>query len=148
VKVILRERVKGLGEAGVVVEVAPGYARNYLLPRKLAEEANDMALREARAGREREAARAARALAEARAAAGRIEGATVTVTARAGESGRLFGSVTGQDLADALAGQLGVRVDRRRLDLAEPIKTLGAHPVTAKLHAEVQARFTVQVVAG
>lgn len=146
-KVILRDRVKGLGDAGAVVEVAPGYARNYLLPRRLADEANDAALREVRAGRAREAARASRVLAEARAAAGRLEGATVTVKAKAGDSGRLFGSVTGQDLAEAVERQLGVRLDRRRIDRLEPIKALGAYPVTVKLHPEVQVGFTVEVVA-
>lgn len=147
-KVILRATVKGLGDSGAVVEVAPGYARNYLLPRRLAEEASETALREVRAGREREAARVSRELADARAAAERLDGRTVTVTAKAGESGRLFGSVTGQDLAAAVERQLGVRIDRRRIDLADPIKALGGHDVTVKLHPDVLARFTVQVVSG
>jgi large subunit ribosomal protein L9 len=146
VRVILRQRVRGLGEAGAVVQVADGYARNYLLPRGLAVEATEGELRRVAEERARAAARAERALAEAREAARRIDGAAVTVPARAGTQGRLFGSITSADVAAAIAASCGVAVDRRQVLLEEPIRSVGEHSVTVRLHPDVAARVIVRVV--
>ncbi|HLB53612.1 MAG TPA: 50S ribosomal protein L9 [Gemmatimonadales bacterium] len=145
IEVILREDVQSLGKAGAMVRVKPGYARNYLLPRGLAYEATEgnkkriaaeTRAREVRAGEDR---------ASAQEAAGRLESAVVTITAKAGEGERLFGSVTAQDIAEALE-QSGHPVDKRRIELAHPIKLLGEHPVSIRLHSEVQAVVRVRIV--
>lgn len=145
-KVILKQDVKGLGAAGDVVEVAEGYGRNFLIPRGLAAEATAGNLNLLRQQRQKAETQARRALDEARAAAAKLDGCTVTVQARAGEGGRLFGSVTSQDVADALARSPGVRIDKRRIGM-EPVKALGAYPATVRLHPQVTARITVHVVA-
>jgi large subunit ribosomal protein L9 len=144
-RVILRETIKGLGERDAVVTVADGYARNYLLPRGLAVEATAAGLKEVEQSRARARARAERALQEAEAARAKVDGRTVVLTARAGESGRLFGSVTAQDVALALAGQLGVRVDRRRVVLPDAIKSLGIYTAELRLHPQVTATVRVEV---
>lgn len=146
-KVILRTAVKGLGQPGDVVEVSDGYARNFLLPRGLAVEATpaNLSLR----AREQEQARrvADRALSAARALAERLDGREVRIAVRAGTGGRLFGAVTSHAVAQAIADQLAVQVDRRRIDLPDPIRSPGAFPVTLRLHPEVTATMTVRVVA-
>lgn len=146
-KVILKESVKGLGRAGAVVEVSDGYGRNYLIPRGLAVEASPANLAKLRQQQEREEAAQQRALKEATEAAARLDGAEITVTARAGEGGRLFGSVTAQDVAEAIARQRGVRVDRRRIELPEAIKALGVYQAALRLHPQVTARITIHVIA-
>ena len=146
-KVILLESIRGVGEAGAVVEVAAGYARNLLLPRGLAQEASPANLERRQVSHTQEAQRARRARQQADAAAQRLSGAVVRIAARVGRSGRLFGSVTAGDIASAVERHLGVQLDRRRIDLEEPIKVLGAHPVRAQLHPEIQVAFTVDVVA-
>lgn len=138
--------MKGLGVAGAVVEVSDGYARNFLLPKGLAVEATAGNLNALRQQEQKAAQMAARALAEARALAARLDGRSVTVTARAGQGGRLFGSITGQDLADALRAQLGAAVDKRRVELDEPIRSTGAYRVRLRLHPQVSATVTVNVV--
>jgi large subunit ribosomal protein L9 len=145
VKVILLERVKGLGEAGDVVDVAPGHARNYLVPRGLAEEATEANLARLQARLAQRARQAQRELEAARAAAGQLAEREIVVRAKAGESGRLFGSVTAADIAEAIRSQCGVAVDRRRIGLDEPIKALGSRPVTVRLHPEVSVQVTVRV---
>ncbi|MBX6377732.1 MAG: 50S ribosomal protein L9 [Clostridia bacterium] len=147
-KVILLRAVAGLGEAGSVVEVADGYARNFLLPRGLAEKATEEGVRRLAATRARHEAAARRQLERAKEAAAAIDGRSVLVRARAGENGRLFGSVTTQDIAAAIAEQCGVSVDRRRIELEEPLRTLGVHPVAVRLHPEVRAQLQVEIVAG
>jgi large subunit ribosomal protein L9 len=144
-QVILRERLEHLGNAGDVVSVKPGYARNYLVPKGLAYEANDANLK--RIGREREQAarREAEAVGAARESAKAIEGLSVTFTARAGEEGKLFGSITSSDIAEKLAEQ-GVTIDRRQIQLDEPIKALGVFTVPVRLHAEVRPELKVWVV--
>jgi large subunit ribosomal protein L9 len=146
IEVILRQDVKALGRAGELVRVRPGYARNYLLPQGLAFEATEgnkkRVVAEARARATRQSAD--RAEAEAQAAA--LGGLTLTLARKAGEGDRLFGSITAQDLADALAAK-GHRIDRRKIELEHPIKTLGTHTVPVRLHHEVQATLTVSVVA-
>ncbi|HEU4570912.1 MAG TPA: 50S ribosomal protein L9 [Gemmatimonadales bacterium] len=144
-EVILREDVQALGKAGQVVKVKDGYARNFLFPRNLAYEATEGNKKRIAA---EQAARAGKLAAEKAAAeelAGRLAGARVTLTAKAGEEGKLFGSIGGADIAEALAHQ-GFVVDKRRVDLGHPIKTTGEHTVSVKLHPEVtaQVRVTVQ----
>ena len=144
-QVILRERLENLGNVGDVVSVKPGYARNYLVPKGLAYEANDANLK--RIGREREKAErnAAVELGAARERATAIEGISVTFTARAGEEGKLFGSITSSDIAEKLAEQ-GVEIDRRQIQLDEPIKALGVFTVPVRLHADVRPELKVWVV--
>ncbi len=147
IELILREDVPSLGKAGQMVRVKPGYARNFLLPHGLAFEATDGNKKRIEAeGRSREA-KATGERTEAQALAGRIEAATLNFTAKAGEDGRLFGSITSGDLAQQLAAQ-GVTVDKRRIELEHPIKHLGFHSVPIRLHHDVQAEVKVNVVAG
>ena len=144
IEVILREDVQSLGKAGELVRVKPGYARNYLLPHGLAFEATE-GNRKRIAGETR--ARAARNQAErseAEQRAATLGGVTLTLTGKAGEEGKLFGSVTAQDIADALAAR-GYEVDRRRIELEHPIKSLGHHTVGVRLHPEVRAEVHVSV---
>lgn len=147
-KVILRQPVKGLGEEGAVVSVADGYARNFLFPRNLAVEASEANLKILHERRRRIEEEARRVLEEAKALGARLKGRTVTVRVRAGENGRLFGSVTSQDIADALEGDLGVRVDKRRIELSDPLKSVGSYHVTVRLHSQVTVELSVNVVAG
>ncbi len=145
-KLILLSDVKPLGKVGDVVDVAEGYANNFLLPRKLAAEANKgaMALLEAqkRALQKRET----QTLAEAKSLAERIESTKIAVPAKAGGNGKLFGAVTNGDVADALA-KLEVIVDRHKIEIKSSIKALGSYPVEIKLHKNVVAKTTVSVVA-
>lgn len=144
-KVILTERVKGIGDSGDVVEVAPGHARNLLFPRHLAVEATPANLARREAERTRVAKEEARERQQAQQAAARLEGQLVTVVAKAGASGRLFGSVTAQDVRDAIVGQHGIEVDRRRIDMPEPFKALGDHRVALRLYADTIAHINVRI---
>ncbi len=145
-KVILRKAVKGLGEAGAVVEVNDGYGRNFLLPKGLAVEATagNLSLREQAQRRLNQ--EAARLLAAARDVAQRVDGREVRISVRSGQGGRLFGAVTSQAIAEAIRAQLGAEVDKRRVELVDPIKTTGAHRVLLRLHPQVSASLTVHVV--
>ena len=146
-KIILQKEVEDLGGPGEIVQVADGYARNYLIPRGLAAPATKGAVRHAerlKAGHEE---RLRRARADAEALAGRLSKAPVRLSSRAGEDGRLFGSITAQDIADELNRTLGVEIDRRHIHLDQPIRSTGAHEVTVHLHPEVDASVTVDVVA-
>ncbi len=144
-ELILLSDVEGLGEQGEVVKVNEGFARNYLLPRKLAEPVTAAAkkriekLQRAREERERAAMAAHREMAQ------RIEQTSVSITAKAGEGEKLFGAITTSDIAEALKLQ-GLEIDRRKIDLAEPIKELGVFTVTVKLHRQVEAPLKVWVV--
>jgi len=144
-EVILRENVENLGKTGELVRVKPGYARNFLLPRGLAYEATEGNKKRIAGEQKAKSAKAEAERGEAQALAGRLGAAQVTLTGKAGEEGKLFGSITAQDIADALAAQ-GIQVDRRRIDLDQPIKTLGFHSVAVRLHPEVQAEVRVNVV--
>lgn len=146
IEVILREDVKSLGKAGELVRVRPGYARNFLLPKGLAYEASEGNKKRIAAETRARTTRLEADKVEAQAFAARLAAASVTLTGKAGEEGKLFGSVTAQDVADALAKQQ-IQVDRRRIELEHPIKTLGAHTVAIRLHPEVHAEVRVQVVA-
>lgn len=144
-EVILREDVKALGRAGELVKVKPGYARNYLLPRGLAYEATEGNKRRIAAEAKSREARASQDRAEAQKLAAELGGVRLTLAAKAGEGDRLFGSITAQDIAEALARE-GHPVDRRKIELEHPIKQLGEHEVTIRLHAEVHASVRVTVV--
>jgi large subunit ribosomal protein L9 len=146
VEVILREDVKSLGKAGDLVKVKPGYARNFLLPRGLAYEATEGNRKRILAESKARGARMAEEKGAAEAFAAKLGGVSVTLARKAGEGDRLFGSITAQDIADELAKK-GVAVDKRKIELEHPIKTLGAHVVPVRLHHEVQAELRVQVVA-
>ncbi|MBI4494847.1 MAG: 50S ribosomal protein L9 [Chloroflexi bacterium] len=144
-KVLLTQDVKGLGAAGQVKEVADGYARNYLIPRGLATPATSEALRQVEA---RKAAAAKRMAEDERRARGRAEqmaAEPLVIHAHAGETGRLYGSVTAADIAEALERRLGQPVDKRRVELQEPIRRLGTHRVPVKLPHNVVATITVVV---
>ena len=145
-KVILTEEVKGKGGEGDVVDVARGYAVNFLFPRKMALEATPGNLKqlEARSGniKQREESR----LTDADSMAAGLDGKTVTIQAKVGEEGRLFGSITGPMVEDAIAEQLSVEVDRRKIDLHGQIKEVGEHVVTVQIYREIRADVTVNVV--
>ncbi len=145
-KVILNEDVNNLGAKGEVVKVADGYARNYLIPRDLAEEATPSALKRwERVQKERENKKK-KDIVHANKQKEKLEGITLELKVKAGEKGRLFGSVTTKDLSKALADQ-GFIIDRRKISLQENIKELGLHTVPVKLHPEVKVSLEVKVDA-
>lgn len=145
-KVILKSDVKDLGEVGGVVSVKDGFARNYLIPKNLAVEANEKNIKALEHERKKilEVARKVKAGAEDLAA--KISSLSVTIMAKAGEEDKLFGSVTSMDIADALKGQ-GFDIDKKKIVLDDPIKRLGAYTVPVKIHSSVSAQLNV-VVAG
>lgn len=145
-KVILLSDVKGRGKEGDVIDVARGFATNYLLPRKMAIQATPGNLKqlEARVHNIKKREEAKRSEAEVLAA--KVEGSSIVIEAKAGDTGKLFGSVTGGMVADALIEQIGVDVDRRRLDLHGHIKTLGEHVIDVRLYDDVTAQVTLNVV--
>ena len=146
-KVILRTDVANVGRKGEVLDVADGFGRNYLVPKGLALLATNGALAQAAAMRRARDLKDARDREGAEEIARRLTPAVIRIPARAGAEGRLFGSVTAADLAEAVAAQTGVTLDRRRIHLEEPIKSLGAHEVAVRLHADVEARLQVEVLA-
>ena len=146
-RVLLRDDVDGVGRRGDIVEVAGGFARNFLLPTGRALKVTEAMASQATAMRRARDMRDARDREGAETMAGSLKGRTITITARSGAGGRLFGSVTAQDLAEAVETQTGAVVDRRRIRLEEPIKSLGTHVVPVHLHAEVETELTVEVVA-
>lgn len=144
-KVVLIQDVKGTGKAGETKDVADGYARNFLLPRKLAQPATKGA--EAQVERQKATAvqREERELAEARDLAKRLEGAQVTLKLRSGKDGKLFGAVTNADVASALKQQHGITLDRRKIEFDEPVKAMGPGTAHVKLHRDVTARIPLMV---
>jgi large subunit ribosomal protein L9 len=146
VKLVLLRDVQSLGKRGDVVDVADGYARNFLLPRKLAGEADKGALAQLDAQHKAHERREAQELADARALAGRLESSRITIKAKAGESGKLFGAVTNADVAAAIAGALAIVVDKHKIGLAGQIKALGSYPIEIKLQKNVVAKAVVEVV--
>jgi large subunit ribosomal protein L9 len=145
IEVILREDVKSLGKAGELVRVKPGYARNFLLPQGLAFEATEGNKKRIAAETRARGVRDQADRVEAERFAATLGAVTLTLSGKAGEEGKLFGSITAQDIADALAGQ-GHQVDRRRIELQHAIKSLGQHTVEVRLHPEVHAEVRVSVV--
>ncbi len=146
-KIILMSEVKSLGPIGTVVDVADGYARNYLLPRGLAAEASKGSLALLEQQRRAKARRDAEAVASAEALGKKLEGLLLNVPAKAGGNGRLFGAVTNGDVAEAIRRELGVEVDRHKIEVPDNIKSLGSYPVEIKLGKNVTAKSTVKVVA-
>ena len=146
-KVILLEDIKGHGQAGEVVDVSPGYARNYLLPRGLAEEATKQNIARAQSRQRAEEAKREQGLQEAEKLKEALSGLTVTLKAKSGESGRLFGSITTQEIADGLKEQHGIEIDRRKIELDEPIKDLGVLDINVRIFPEVVGQFKVSVEA-
>jgi large subunit ribosomal protein L9 len=146
IEVILREDIKTLGRAGDLVRVKPGYARNYLLPQGLAYEATEGNRKRIAAETRVRAARNEAERGEAERAAATLSQLTLTLSRKAGEEGKLFGSITSQDIADEL-GRLGHSIERRRIELEHPIKATGTHTVSVRLHPEVHADLRVSVVA-
>ena len=147
VKVILREDIPKLGSAGDIVSVRGGYARNYLLPRGFAYEATEANVRQLEEEKRRAEQRARREYLEARRRAAALEDMSLTFKARAGEESKLFGSITNADIADRLNEQgLDFEVDRRTIELEEPIKTLGVFSVPVRLHPDVRPEIKVWVV--
>ena len=143
--VVLQEEVKGLGQPGDVKDVADGYARNYLIPRKLAVPATPSVLKNLEAQKAAAARRQAQQEAEARALAAKLAATTVTVKARVGAQNRLYGSITAADIAAALQKELGQPFDRRKLQLDEPIRELGTHTVPVSLLRDITSTVTVRV---
>ncbi|RNI19612.1 50S ribosomal protein L9 [Flexivirga caeni] len=146
-KIILTHEVAGLGAPGDVVEVKDGYARNYLLPRKLATPWTKGGQKQVDAITKARATRAVQSLEHAKSLKGNLEASVVTLAARAGESGRLFGAVTTAEIADAVKASGAGEIDRRTVQVAQPIRNVGSHEVSVKLHPEVQATVKLAVVA-
>lgn len=143
---ILRSDVDGVGKKGDLIEVADGYARNFLLPKGLAFKASKGAEAQAKVMRRSRDVKDAAARAAAEDVAKTLVPTTITLTAKAGPEGRLFGSVTTLEIAEAIEAQTGIEIDRRKLSLDEPIKTIGTHTVPAKLHHDVEFSVTLEVV--
>ena len=144
-KVILLQDVKGKGKKGQMIEVSDGYARNFMLPKKLAIEATADAVNTMRMNDKAAAEKAARERAEALETSRKLREMTVTVTAKGGGAGRLFGSVTNQEIADALAKASGIKLDKRKIVLSDPIKSVGTYTVQCKLGYEITAPLTVKI---
>ena len=144
-KVILTQDVKGQGQKGQMLEVSDGYARNFMLPRKLAVEATPDAINTMRMNDKATQERIAREKAEAMEIAKKLREMTVVVNAKGGGNGRLFGSITNQEIADALKGQSGISLDKRKIVIADPIKNVGTYTVTCKLGYEISAPLTVRI---
>jgi large subunit ribosomal protein L9 len=147
VRVVLRDDVDNLGRKGDLVDVADGYARNFLVPRGLAIKATRGVVQQADAMRRNREAREVKDRAHATELAERLSATRIEVKARAGEGGKLFGSVTASDIADAVLAQNEIELDRRKIGLAEPIKELGTVEVPVQLHGDIDATITIEVVA-
>ena len=144
-KVILTQDVKGKGKKGQMIEVSDGYARNFMLPRKMAIEATPDAVNTMKMNDKATQERIAREKAEALEISKTIRGLTVVVKAKGGGAGRLFGSITNQEIADALKAQSGISLDKRKIVIADVIKTVGTYTVTCKLGYEITAPLTVKI---
>lgn len=144
-KVIFNEDVRGQGKRGEMKEVSDGYARNYLLPRKLASEATPDMLNAFKLKEKAKKAQMAREKAQAEENAKRLEGVVVKISARAGQGGRLFGAITSQEISDALREQHGIEIEKNRIVQPEPIKQFGSYEVKARLGSEVSGTINVLV---
>ena len=144
-KVILLQDVKGKGKKGQMLEVSDGYARNFMLPRKLAIEATADAINTMKMNDKAAAEKTAREKAEALEISKKLRAMTLVVKAKGGGAGRLFGSVTSQEIADALKGQSGIVLDKRKIVISDPIKAVGTYTVTCKLGYEINAPLTVKI---
>ncbi len=144
-KVILLQDVKGKGKKGQMLEVSDGYARNFMLPKKMAIEATPDAINTMRMNDKATQERIAREKAKALAVSKKLRELTVTVTAKGGGNGRLFGSITNQEIADALAKQAGIKLDKRKIVISDPIKNVGSYTVNCKLGYEITAPLSVKI---
>jgi len=144
-KVVLLQDVKGKGKKGQLLEISDGYARNYLLPRKLAVEATADAVNTKNMNDKAAAEKAAKERAEAVEISKKLREMTLTVKAKGGGAGRLFGSVTNQEIADALKASSGIALDKRKIVIADPIKSIGTYTVQCKLGYEITAPLTVKI---
>ena len=147
-EVILQKDVKSLGKKGDIVDVAEGYALNYLIPRGLAVEATKGNLKQVSLENKAKRQRQERELKEAQAVAAKLDGQKLQIATKVGEAGKLFGSITNQDIADRLKRQYKVEIDKRKIELEEPIKSLGNYSVTLRIHPKVKAEVIVQVIEG
>ena len=145
-EIVLLQDVKSLGKKGQVVKVNDGYARNYILPKKLGVEANAKNLNDLKLQKANDAKVAAEQLAATRELAAKLQEASVTVSIKAGEGGRTFGSVSTKEIGKAVSDQLKLDIDKKKMVLEEPIKSLGTHEVPVKLHKDVTAILRVKVV--
>ncbi len=146
-KVLLKQDVKGSGKAGDVINVSDGYAKNFLIPKGLASPADASAINAAAIKKSADAHRKDMQIKRAKDLANEMSGLTVKVTAKAGENGKLFGSIGTQEIADALKAQYGIEIDKRKIRIDEPIKTLGITEVTAHMFENTAAKFKVEVIA-
>ena len=144
-KIILRQDLTKVGKRGDIVEVSEGYARNYLLPKQMAMVATDGAVNQAASMRRARDLRDAKDRGAAETVAKTLVSRVITIKMKAGTEGRLFGSVTANDIADAVQSQTGIEIDRRKIHMADSIKTLGTHSVAIRLHSDVEFPVTVEV---
>ena len=147
-KVILLVDVKGVGKKQEIVNVSDGYARNFLFPRRMAMDATPGAAQELEKKQAAERARETERRLAAEKKASSLRGKVVTVTAKCGSQGRLYGSITGEQVAAALLAQHGVEVDKKKIDLSEPVRTVGETEILVKLYPEISAKMTVRVTGG
>ena len=146
-KLILQQEVKKLGKKGEIIEVSEGYARNYLLPQKLAIPATNTNINTVSQQKASEERKQKRMLEEAQMLAAQMSKLEVTIGVKSGEGGKLFGSVTGKDIADALKQQHSVDIDKRKVDVKDAIKSVGTYPVSIKIHPEVSTKIQVHITA-
>ena len=146
VKVILKQTVPNLGEAGEIKQVAPGYFRNFLLPRGLAVEATKSQLAALQADKSIRESRRDKVQAQTNALAQRLSTVALRIPVRLGEQGRIYGSVTNKDIAEALQQQESVSIDRHKIELSEPLKTIGSHAVPVRIEQGVDAHITVELI--
>jgi len=146
-KVILLEDVKKVGKKGEVVEVSEGYARNFLLKKKLGKAATNTAINDIKLQQAADQRRKAEQLEEARELAKKIEAAQLALKVKAGDNGKIFGSVSTKEIAAGIKEQLGVTIDKKKLSLKEPIKSIGTHTVTIKIHPKVISKLNIKVTA-
>ena len=146
-KVILLEDVKGTGKKGQVVNASDGHARNFLLPRKLAIEATDSNLASLEAQQKKAEHKVAQEVKAAKELAEKLQAKPITIAAKVGDKGRMFGSISNKEIAEAVQSQLGVAVDKKKIVLTEPVKSVGSYTATAKLHTQVSVNLTFEVVA-
>ncbi|PKM65684.1 MAG: 50S ribosomal protein L9 [Firmicutes bacterium HGW-Firmicutes-2] len=144
-KIVLLEDVKKVGKKGDIVEVSDGYGRNYLIARKLGKEATNAAINDVKLKKATEARKKEDELNEAKALGEKIKASSITLAIKAGEGGKTFGSVSTKEIAKGIAEQLRIEVDKKKLVLDEPIKTLGTHIIKIKLHPKVTTELSVKV---
>ena len=144
-EIVLLEDVKALGKRGEIVKVNEGYARNFILPKKLGVEANSKNLNDLKLKKANQEKIAAKQLAEAKELGEKLEKASITLSIKAGDNGKAFGSVSGKEISKAIQDQLNLEIDKKKLVLPEPLKTFGTHEVPVKLHKDVTAKLSVKV---